>query len=56
MAGCSSTRPGVTYIAREVGLHKQAAFSREKVLATAINACTTAQEAGRRRHHHWLAE
>ena len=34
---------GVTYIAREVGLHKQAAFSREKVLATAINACETVQ-------------
>ena len=34
----------VTYTAREIGLHVQAAFSREKVLATEINACATVQE------------
>lgn len=34
----------VTYIAREIGLHVQAAFSREKALAAAINACTTVAE------------
>lgn len=34
----------VTYIAREIGLHVQACFSREKALATAINACATVAE------------
>lgn len=34
---------GVTYIAREVGLHKQQAFSREKTLSIEIEACETVQ-------------
>lgn len=34
----------VTYIAREIGLHVQAAFSREKALADEIDACETVAE------------